>query len=162
MDINEIPDIIKEFSKSKKKFPDGRIDYSGEEECAVITVFVMFEGKLLLMKRSDKVGTYKGKWMALAGYYDEPVTFKSKVVEELREEIGVIRYKSMTASPSFIFEDKDIGKKWIIFSAVVELAGKPDIVLDWEHSEFIWIDPSDLHKYDIVPSLEKTFRKVFK
>ncbi len=162
MNPDSIPEIVKEFSRTKKKFPDGRIDYSNEKECVVITIFVMYRGKLLLMKRSDKVGTYKGKWMAVAGFYDEPVTFRKKLEEELREEIGVHDYEEIMAFDSLIVEDREIDKKWIIFDALVELKEMPKIVLDWEHTEYVWIFPEEIHGYDTVPSLMDSFRKVFK
>lgn len=162
MNPDSIPEIVKEFSRKKKKFPDGRIDYSNEKECVVITIFVMYKGKLLLMKRSDKVGTYKGKWMAVAGYYDESVTLRKKVEEELREEIDVVDYKKIEAFDLLMFEDKKIGKKWIIFNVVVELKKEPKIALDWEHTEYVWINPKTLEEYDTVPSLLQCFQKVFK
>lgn len=162
MNPDSIPEIVKEFSNTKKKFPDGRIDYSNERECAVITIFVIYNGKLLLMKRSDKVGTYKGKWMAVAGYYDEPVVLRKKVEEELREEIGVVNYKQIETFDSLIIEDKEINKQWIVFNALVELNTMPEIVLDWEHTEYVWINPKELVNYDVTPSLLQSFRKVFK
>jgi 8-oxo-dGTP pyrophosphatase MutT (NUDIX family) len=162
MNPDSIPNIVKEFSKTKKKFPDGRIDYTNEIECAVITIFVIYDGKLLLMKRSNKVGTYKGKWMAVAGYYDEPVAIRTKVEEELREEIGVVNYKKIETFDSLLIEDKEINKNWIVFNALVELNTMPEIVLDWEHTEYVWINPKELVNYDVTPSLLQSFRKVFK
>jgi ADP-ribose pyrophosphatase YjhB (NUDIX family) len=121
----------------------------------------MYEDKLLLMKRSDKVSTYKGKWMAVAGYYDEPVTLRKKVEEELREEIDVVAYKKFHAFDPLIVEDAGINKNWIIFNALVELNEDPKIILDWEHTEYVWIMPEDIINYDIVPSFIENFRKVF-
>ena len=161
MNPSSIPKKIVEFSKTKKKFPDGRIDFTDERECTVITVFVTYKGKLLLMKRSNKVSTYRGKWMTVAGYYDEPVPIRQKVEEELREELGVRKYKSMEAFKPYKHVDKQIGKTWIIHSVLVELKSRPKIKLDWEHTELKWIDPKDLKKYDTVPSLMKTFKRVF-
>jgi hypothetical protein len=39
--------------------------------------------------------------------------------------------------------DKDINKTWIIHPILVSLNKKPEIVIDWEHTEFAWIDPKD-------------------
>ncbi len=50
--------ILQEFSEKLPKFPDGRIDYSGSDKAPVLTCFVKFGDKILLLKRSDKVRTY--------------------------------------------------------------------------------------------------------
>jgi hypothetical protein len=61
--------LLDEFSKILPKFPDGRINYTTSQRCPVITCFVMYEGKILLLKRSDKVGTYKGFWNSVSGLH---------------------------------------------------------------------------------------------
>jgi len=63
--------LLKEFSKKLPKFEDGRINYSCSDEAPVITIFVRYKDKILLLKRSDKVAAYKGKWNTIAGYLDE-------------------------------------------------------------------------------------------
>ncbi len=88
-----IPDIhliLKEFDKLPK-FPDGRIDYSSSDKAPVLTCFVRFEDKILLLKRSDRVGTYRGKWHTVAGYIDEPKPIQQKALEELEEEPDIHR-----------------------------------------------------------------------
>lgn len=162
MDPDSIPEIVKKLSKTEKKFSDGRINYSNEMNCAVLTIFVMYKGKLLLMKRSNKVGTYKGKWMTVAGYYDEPVPIRKKVEEELREETSVTVYSKMTAFDELKIEDVKINKVWFIYNVLVEIDYEPEIILDWEHTEYQWIEPGRLEEYDIIPSLLVSFRKVFK
>ena len=86
---NNIIKIIEEFSKKLPKFSDGRINYADSNKAPVITVVVKYKDKILLLKRSDNVSTYKGKWQVVAGYLDEIKPIKEKVLEELREEIKV-------------------------------------------------------------------------
>ena len=64
-------ELLEKFSKKLPKFPDGRIDYRNSKEAAVVSVFVMCGNELLLLKRSDRVGNYKGRWNVAAGYFDE-------------------------------------------------------------------------------------------
>jgi hypothetical protein len=49
---------------------------------------------------------------------------------------------------------------WIIFPVLVELSVKPAISIDWEHTEYKWINPNDLRKYEIVADLDKTLLQV--
>ena len=89
MNEEKILGIIQKFSKKLPHFPDGRINYSSSRTAPVINVVVKHKDKILLLKRSDKVSTYKGKWQTVAGYLDEVKPIKEKVLEELKEEIGV-------------------------------------------------------------------------
>lgn len=164
MNPNTIPKIVKDLYEKYPKFPDGRINYSRQKQCAVLTIFVEYEGKILMMKRSNKVSTYKGKWMTVAGYYDEPVPIKMKILEELREELNVDGkvVKSIDVYTDFRRCDDNINKEWIIFTSRVILKRIPKIRLDWEHTSYKWVKPQELLKIDTVPSLFVSFKKVYK
>jgi isopentenyldiphosphate isomerase len=132
----EILKIIKEFSEKLPHFPDGRINYSNSDIAPVVTCFLKDKDKILLLKRSDKVRTYKGKWNTVAGYLDEPKTIREKALEK--------------------------HKTWITCPVLIELKNKPEIKLDWEHTEYKWINPEELISFDIVPKLDKSLRRVLK
>jgi len=158
--MKDILDIIKEFSKKLPKFKDGRIDYSKSNEAPVITVFIKFKNKILLLKRSNKVLTYKEKWNTIAGYLDGVRPIEDKVKEELREEINVKEVLSIKIGNYFEILDKKINKKWIVTPVLVELKDKPEIKLDWEHTEFKWIKPEEMKNYDTVTKLDKSLERV--
>jgi len=156
--------IIEEFSKKLPKFPDGRINYANSKKAPVITVVIKYKDKILLLKRSDKVSTYKGKWQVVAGYLDEIKPIKEKVLEELNEEIKVEKniINKIKIGDYFEFEDSDIGKTWIVNPVLVELKKKPEINLDREHTDFRWINPKEIRKFDIVPNLDESLIRVLK
>jgi len=162
MNEKSILNLLKKFSNELPKFEDGRINYSDSNEAPVVTIFVKYKNEILLLKRSDKVRTYRGKWNTIAGYLDEVKPLKEKVWEELREEIGVIEKDILNIKygGSYKLKDKKINKIWIVHPVLVELKNKPEIVLDWEHTEYKWIKPKDLNKYDTVASLGETLNKV--
>jgi len=87
---------------------------------------------------------------------------KEKILEELREEINVdednIRF--IEVKDSYKLKDSKINKTWIVHPVLVELKEKPEIKLDWEHTEFRWIKPEELNNYDFVTDLDKTLKKV--
>ncbi len=91
MNETKILDLLEKFSKKLPHFEDGRINYSDSDEAPVVTIFVKYKEKILLLKRGDKVRTYKGKWNTIAGYLDEIKPIKEKILEELGEEIGVFK-----------------------------------------------------------------------
>jgi ADP-ribose pyrophosphatase YjhB (NUDIX family) len=162
MNEKEILKIIKRFDEKLPKFPDGRINYSNSDAAPVITVFVKYDDKILLMKRSDKVSTYRGKWNPVAGYLDESKPIREKVLEEMREEIGVKEnsIESIRIGKSYELTDTEINKTWITFPVLVELKNKPDIKLDWEHTEYRWIKPEELKNFDTIPKLVKSWENV--
>lgn len=154
--------VIKEFSKKLPKFSDGRIDYSNSDKAPVLICFIKYQDNILLLKRSDKVRTYQGLWNTVAGYLDELKPVVQKTHEEVSEEIGVGKkniLKTKLGNP-FEFYDKDIKKTWIIFPILIELKFRPVIKLDWEHTDYKWIKPSQIKEYNIIPNLDKTLSKV--
>jgi len=155
-----ISKLIQELSRKLPKFSDGRIDYTNSKIAPVITIFVKHKGKILLLKRSNKVLEYKNLWNAVSGYLDELKPIEDKVKEELKEEIGVEEdnITKIHIGKIYKFADKKIHKTWIIVPVVVELKRKPKIQLDWEHSEYRWIAPQDLKKYPTVPKLQESWQ----
>ena len=75
-----------EHFKKLPKLPDGRIDFSQAEEAPIFLCVVRHQGEVLLLKRSYKVGFYKGWWNAVAGYIDEPKPLKEHVYQHLQRE----------------------------------------------------------------------------
>jgi 8-oxo-dGTP diphosphatase len=151
---------INSFAKKLPHFPDGRTDYTTSNIAPVLTIFVMHKDKLLILKRGNKVQTYKGKWNSVAGYLDEPVPLEKKVLEELREELNIFKKDivNIKYAKPYKTTDKKINKTWLIHLVLVHIKSKK-IKIDWEHTAFAWIDPSALTNYDIVPSLSKSWKK---
>ncbi len=159
---NKINEKIKELGGKLPKFSDGRINYTNSNICLVLTIFIICNDKILLLKRSDKVGTYKNKWNTITGYIDENKPLKDKINEEIEEEIGINKKNilSYEIGKSFEFDDKKLNKKWIVTPAKVKLKKFPSIKLNWEHTEYKWIFPSDLIKYNIVPKLDFSLKYI--
>jgi 8-oxo-dGTP diphosphatase len=159
MDEQQVMKKIKELAEKLPKLPDGRIDYSNSALAPVLTVFVKHGNKILLLKRSDRVSTYKGKWNTVAGYLDEPKPIREKIMEEVKEETGLDEsvIKSIHTGEPYEFTDNRINKTWLIHPALVELNAKAEIKLDWEHTEYRWMRPEELEEYNVVPNLGKSY-----
>ncbi|MFQ5541256.1 MAG: NUDIX domain-containing protein [Candidatus Binatia bacterium] len=157
-----VKQLLKDFAEKLPRFPDGRIDYSTSDRAPVLTCFVKFADKLLLLKRSDRVRTHRGKWNTVAGYIDEPKPIREKALEELSEEIGVSEkdVRQFKMGRPYDFFDPDSKKTWLVHPMMVELKQRPKIKLDWEHTEFTWIFPKELADYDTVPKLEESLKRV--
>lgn len=154
--------VLQEFSEKLPKFSDGRINYSSSDKAPVLTCLVEYNDKILLLKRSDKVRTYQGLWNTVVGYLDEIRPLEEKAREELQEELGITAdlIQKIKLGEPYELNDKNINKTWIIFPVLAELNKEPVIKLNWEHTEYKWIDPADLKKFDIVPNFEETWGRV--
>ena len=162
--MQELSKLLKEF-ENLPRFPDGRIDYSNSNKALVLTCFVKFKDKILILKRSNAVSTYKGKWCTVAGYIDEEKPVSEKAFEELREELGIMKkdVAQLKTGMPYEFFDPEAKKTWIVFPVLAELKKMkkmPDLKLDWEHSAYKWIKPEELSSYDVVPNLDESLRRV--
>src|SRR3989338_3724795 len=145
---DKVLEKLKKFSKTMPHFDDGRIDYHNAEKAFVITCFARFNDEILLLKRSDKVWTYKNKWNVVAGYLDEIKPLRQKALDELNEETKISKDKvsKVEIAEPFEFHDKNIGITFVVHPVLIELKEKPKIELDFEHDEARWVKKEDLSK----------------
>ena len=155
--------LIESFNNKLPKRNDGRIDYTHSETAAVITIFVTYDKKILLLKRSKDVLTYKGKWNTVAGYLDEVRPIEDKILEELHEELNISQneIKKINLGTPYSYIDENIKRTWIIHPVLVILKEKPQITLDWEHTKYCWIKPYEIDQYDTVPNAKKSLIESF-
>ena len=162
--MNEIAFLkkVRKFNSELPHFPDRRINYANAKEAAVVVVFVKFKDEFLLLKRSDKVRTYKGKWQCVAGYFDEVKPVRAKAFEELREEVGLdhAMVSAVIVGEAFKQTDKELGITWIVSPVLVELKKKPEIKTDWESSNYKWVHPTGFRDLDTVPNFSTAFKKL--
>lgn len=153
---------VKKLFKKLPKMSTGEIDYTDSSVAVVVTVFVKYKEKILLVKRSQKVSGYRGKWNAISGYVDEIRPIKEIALKEISEEIGIkpSNVKKLTKGNEYTFSDKKEAKRWIVCPYLAELNKKPNIKLDWENTAYKWIDPKQIVKFDIVPHLDESLSRL--
>ncbi|MGH7836060.1 MAG: NUDIX domain-containing protein [Candidatus Binatia bacterium] len=157
----DVESLLREFAELPRR-PDGRIDYSHSDKAPVVTCFVKYGDRILLLKRSDEVRAYRRKWCTVAGYIDEPKPVRAKALEELDEELGISEadVTSMVIGDAYEFVDPEARKTWIVHPVLVQVNRQPQIHLDWEHTELNWILPDEISSYETVPKLEESLRRV--
>lgn len=149
--------------RGEGKFPDGRIDYRNAAGAPVLSCVVRRGKHILLLKRSDKVGTYKGWWHIVGGYLDTPgVAAKQQALIELHEELGIQQEAIADVRGAEPFEvfDPDVAKTWTIHPVLVEVSGDPQIVLNWEHTEYRWVRPEDVVSYRPIHTVPEVLRRL--
>mgnify|MGYP001602530841 FL=1 len=128
----------------------------------IVTSFIQDEQKLLILRRSNKVKTMKGLWAGISGIIEknEPPLTRAKI--EIYEETGISEDKIRLikkAAKLRIHSPQYENHEWEIFPFLFE-AKNPDIKLNWENSEYIWITRDELKNYNTVPSLEKVLQNL--
>jgi 8-oxo-dGTP pyrophosphatase MutT (NUDIX family) len=127
----------------------------------VATSVLLHHGRILILKRSSKVGTYKGNWACVSGYIEEGETPLETAYKELSEEIGFGKddVELIREGEQVLAEDNEI--LWTIHPFLFA-AKKKEIVLDWEHKEYKWILLEELENYSTVPKLKETIFSVIR
>jgi 8-oxo-dGTP pyrophosphatase MutT (NUDIX family) len=67
----------------------GQMDYSKARWAPVINCVLRYKGKILVVQRSESLNFYPGYWNGISGFLDDQKSLKEKVLEELREELGI-------------------------------------------------------------------------
>jgi len=122
----------------------------------VVTCVISHDGRILILKRSGKVGTHRGKWACISGYVEKGDKIEERAFREIEEETGLSRgdIRLERRGQPVNFFDKAEKKLWTVhpflFSSATDV-----IKIDWEHVEYRWIKPSEIASYDTVPKLRE-------
>ena len=127
----------------------------------VVTCFLQRRGRILLLRRSDRVGTYQGMWAGVSGYV-ERVPLEQAFVE-IGEEAGLgpddVRLEGIgTPTP---VDDDDQDRHWLVYPFVFTVRPHASVRMDWESAELRWVEPEALAEHDTVPGLPEVFRAVW-
>ena len=123
----------------------------------IVTSFIKNDDKILILKRSDKVKSMKCLWAGISGIIEGDETPLTRAKIEIFEEAGIYeeQLELLKAIQQIkISSTQYKNHEWNIFPFLFK-AKNPEIKLNWENSEFEWIEPNELKNYKTVPDLEK-------
>ncbi|MCG6947140.1 MAG: NUDIX pyrophosphatase [Deltaproteobacteria bacterium] len=129
----------------------------------VVTVFLTHRSKILVLKRSREVGTYKGHWAGVSGYVesDDPL---EQAYTEMAEEVG-LRKRDVTlvkAGKPLEIVDEAQNRAWRVHPFLFAVHEPDKIRLDWENIAMRWILPEEIDQLKTVPALRETLERVIK
>jgi len=127
----------------------------------VVTSFLSFDQQILLLRRSEKVGTHRGRWSAISGYLEGDEQPLTRALIEIKEELEVDESQICLIRSGEILRayDEETDTVWVIHPFLFETKSQR-VQLNWENTEYVWVDPSDLASYSTVPKLKETFDRV--
>src|SRR5215469_6517088 len=99
------------------------------------------EPRLLLVKRSQRVGSYNARWAGISGFIEEGVSPEEQAYTEIREETGLQKSQVHFMRRGAVVEhiDEDLGRRWLVHPFLVEVLDPEAIKLDWEAEEMRWV-----------------------
>ncbi|MBC7081581.1 MAG: NUDIX domain-containing protein [Thermoplasmatales archaeon] len=126
----------------------------------VVTGILLNKGKILLLKRGNRVRTYKGRWACISGYLEEDDPLR-RVIKEIEEETGIKEndIRILRKGEPIKFYDEEEKIEWEVYPFIFE-TNRDEIKIDWEHVEYRWVGIDEIDKYDTVPKLKETIKKL--
>jgi translation initiation factor 2B subunit (eIF-2B alpha/beta/delta family)/8-oxo-dGTP pyrophosphatase MutT (NUDIX family) len=129
-------------------------------ETPVVTAFLRNEGEVLLLRRSDEVGSYRGRWGAVAGHAEgDP---DAAVREEIREETGIdpdTRTTHRRRGDPFAVVDADLETRWVVHPYLFDCDTRT-VEPNEETTEFEWVAPPAILRRETVPDLWTSYDRV--
>ncbi len=150
--------------KEKKFIPKpGQVDFTNIRFAPVINCVVMFENKILLVKRSQGLRLYPGYWNGISGFLDDNKSLIQKVEEEMREELGIPKNKIISIKLGRILnQDAPKYKKtWIVHPMLVKVS-TDKVKLDWEAQNHKWLKLTEAKKLKLLPGFEYVLKEALK
>ncbi len=126
------------------------------EQRQVISAFLRYKDRLLLVRRSSQVGSFRGCWSGISGYLEgDPL---KHAMQEIWEETSMAS-SDLTlicqADPIDVVDPVHTTITWRIHPFLFEIKSPDKIKLDWENDDMCWILPQELANYPTVPALEQ-------
>jgi 8-oxo-dGTP diphosphatase len=132
------------------------------DERHVVTCFLEHNGRIMILRRSGRVGTYRGKWAGVSGYIEAGSTPSQQAWTEVKEEAGLDREDVELVQEGRPLEavDAELGRRWIVHPFRFRVLRPEKIKTDWEHTEAKWVVPEDIGWHETVPKLIEAWQRV--
>ncbi len=136
---------------------------SSIQKTPVVTCFLTRgdsgETRILLVRRSQRVGSYNARWAGVSGFVEAGVPPDEQAFTEIREETSLQREQVRMLRRGAVIEhvDASLGRHWLIHPYLFETLAPDAIQTDWEASEMRWIAPTELPDYETVPKLAEAY-----
>ena len=131
----------------------------------VVTCLLENKGEILILRRSEDVGTYRELWGGVAGFVEEGEEPYETALKEIKEEVGIGKKEILSVKKEGPVKFTDLYENklydWIVYPFLFHIKRRDMIQIDWEHTEFRWIKPSELKNYDTVPRFREIVSKIF-
>lgn len=129
----------------------------------VVTSFLrridLSPSRILLVRRSGRVGSYQAHWAGISGFVEPGVTPEEQAYTEILEETTLKRDQVRLLKRGAVVEHRDaaIGRHFYVHPFLFEVSAPESVKTDWEATEMRWIEPSELSTFTTVPKLQEAY-----
>lgn len=135
----------------------GTVELPDVRATPVVSVVLRNRGRILIVRRSEEVGSFRGRWSAVSGYLEGREDPRHRATREVREETGLKGLTFRAAGPPVLARDN--ARMYVVHPFLFE-APKRQVRLDWENVEHRWIRPEELRHFETVPRLPEVVAAV--
>ena len=137
------------------------IDSIQKKPSIVVTSVLKNQNKVLVLRRSMKVKTMQDKWAGVSGYLEENEDLLSRALIEIYEETRINKDELILRK---IFDQLNVqihNELMIIIQPFCFVSNTRKVVLDWEHSEYFWINHKEIDNFEFVPRFKQIISRCF-
>jgi len=135
----------------------GTVDLFNVKESRVVTSVLTNQGRILALKRSEKVSSCQNMWAGVSGYIEPGETPLQTAMKEVEEETSVHGCRPIRQADPILVRQSDM--VWVIHPFLMECPTE-SITIDWEHTEYRWISPSQVDEHVTVPGFRRVLRSL--
>jgi translation initiation factor 2B subunit (eIF-2B alpha/beta/delta family) len=140
--------------------PAGAAGADGRPPAHVVTCFLREGIEVLVARRSDAVGTYRGRWAGVSGYVEgDPADAAADASRELREETGQSDARLIRAGDPLAVVDEAGGREWTVHPFLFETDTRA-VEPNEELAAVEWVQPTAILDRETVPGLWATYEQV--
>jgi 8-oxo-dGTP diphosphatase len=124
----------------------------------VVTCFLECDGRILILRRSQLVGSFRGRWAGVSGYIE--TTADEQALVEIEEETGLCPGDVELVRKGRPLRVEGEGFRWVVYPYLFRTKERDKVRIDWEHSDKRWITPDEIGNYPTVPMLKEVLFRV--
>lgn len=128
------------------------------DESHVVTCFLRNRAAVLLLRRSEAVGSYIGLWGGVAGYAEGAPDTLAR--QEIAEETGLADCVTLVrAGDPLSVSDDDLGTNWIVHPYLFDCDSR-GVEPNEETTEYEWVSPVEIRRRETVPGLWTAYERI--
>ena len=137
-------------------------DSSHKKPSMVVTSVLKNQNEVLVLRRSKEVKTMQEKWAGVSGYLEKNEDLLSRALIEIYEETRINKDELVLRK---IFDRSNVqihNELMINIQPFCFVSSTRKVVLDWEHSDYSWINQKEIDNFDFVPRFKEIISRCLK
>ncbi len=128
----------------------GHLDLPEVDAKPVVSAFLRNRSRYLVLRRSEKVGTFRNRWSAVSGYLEGDEDPGDRALQEIREETGIADAAFVSAGRPILTRHGPTA--FVVHPFLFDVRTRR-VALDWENVESRWVTPEEIGRLETVPRL---------